>query len=285
MTSSIDKSRAIDYHLVSMEPVGGGTPQYFTDWNTDVLHTDGNTYVSMPDMEIEVPKNDGLFSGEEAIVTLELDDDTTSFTYRFSSPEPWPEVDVFIVHVVDDVEGGLPRTVSTLFMGQCNVVRRNPDGQSGVIEVRAVTLKELMNRARMGLQATHHCGNRFGDERCQIDLGANTVSVTITNIDVGEVTVTGVPGGKDDRHYQKGKLTYQGLTIRVLDWRSADPTKLIMTEQPPLSWLGQVVSLTAGCDKTIETCRSRWNNENQSNPLGFSMPPYNPLTEGSPANV
>ena len=282
VVTSSDKSRAVDYYLVSFVPVGGGTPVYYTDWTVDIQHTDGNEYVSVPTMAVKLPRNDGLFTEEDVRVDLPLSADTDDFTYRYSTTEPWPEVEVTITEIVKDLEGAASTDTKIRFAGLCHVTRRNPEGVKGRVLINCITVKSLMAEASLGFQCTHHCGNRWGDKFCQIDTALHTFTATISSIAVAQLAMSGMPGGHNDRYFQRGTVAYQGLTIRIHDWRSATLNTILLTEQPPASWAGKVVIVKAGCGKTIEECREEWNNESQFKGLGFKMPPYDPRFEGDP---
>jgi hypothetical protein len=68
----------------------------------------------------------------------------------------------------------------------------------------------------------------------------------------------------------------------VQDWRNeveGDKQVFFMNRRPPSSWIGAIVTLFAGCDKTIETCRDRFGNEEHFNGRGYSMPAYHPNFE------
>jgi hypothetical protein len=60
-----------------------------------------------------------------------------------------------------------------------------------------------------------------------------------------------------------------------------DNTKFRLAEVPPTDWIGGSADITfvAGCDKTIETCRARFSQEENFSGIGYGMQPYNPNWE------
>ena len=94
-------------------------------------------------------------------------------------------------------------------------------------------------------------------------------------------TVSPDRSGSDATYYHRGTIenTADGVRLTIRKWDLSDPTKFYLSSAAPSSWAGETLVIHGGCDKTIETCRDRWNNESQFSGYGYSIPPYNPVLE------
>ena len=102
---------------------------------------------------------------------------------------------------------------------------------------------------------------------------------TVTAINGFRMTIEGVraPTSPPDRYFERGYAELRGSFVLIHAWDPSAPTAFVMNRHPPATWLGQRVTVAPGCDKTIETCRSRWNNEQHFGGFGFSLPIPAPL--------
>lgn len=105
------------------------------------------------------------------------------------------------------------------------------------------------------------CRAKLGDRRCRIDMAARMRLTRVTAIpDAATVDVADAAGGNA---YGYGRLRWigganSGLDTTVL--RSAG-TRLTLREPPPFQAApGDLIELREGCDKRLETCRSRFAN-------------------------
>jgi hypothetical protein len=203
--------------------------------------------------------------------------------------EPHAEVTMEISEVNKDPVGSIPTVVTRPFIGKVVKARLNYEGQADVVLFQALSEKGIIATANQGVQANIQCSNSLGGRYCRegVDILDHTFSVTITAIDVGELTCTGVPTGKDDRYFEFGYVESQGLRLMVQGWRNAangDESKVQLMRQAPARWVGRTVTLVAGCPKTVEICRSRFNNEENIRPFGYGIPSYDPQFEGNPTD-
>jgi len=186
------------------------------------------------------------------------------------------------VQIAENAEGTV--SISTVFKGQCGEYVRNFENEPGLIRIEALPLKERIKTVPLGLPAGHQCVNRLGDATCKVDMGVSsrTINRTISAIDGSNVTVSAVPTGLGDRFYQRGHMTFEGLTIGIHDWRdelNGNELEFFMRRKPPDHWVGVTVQIMSGCDKTVETCRARYANEDNFLGIGFAIPPYHPSFE------
>lgn len=78
------------------------------------------------------------------------------------------------------------------------------------------------------------------------------------------------------RRFERGYLENDDLRIMIREQTSLVEVQLI--REPPPEWVpGFKVSVTPGCDKTIETCRAEYDREERFGGNGFAIPRYNPL--------
>ncbi|MEM6550116.1 MAG: DUF2163 domain-containing protein [Pseudomonadota bacterium] len=163
------------------------------------------------------------------------------------------------------------------------VVWSNPSLGAGVLSFGWIGQADESGTGRMTLelrglaQALEHqivpivtqaCPARFvsqpGEEPrpCRVDAALHTVSVSVVSATRDVVTVSGADGAAT---YVGGRLTFtsgvlSGVRTGV---RSADADTGALTLYVPLPvapGAGDTAELLAGCDKSIQTCRDRYNN-------------------------
>jgi hypothetical protein len=254
----------------------------FTDRDSND-NFEGTAYTSMPAMEIQLPENDGLLG--EAPCTIKIQR-LAGFLSEVSSGLPHAQVYVDVVEFfkAEAVSSVVLRT----FSGEVNSVKRNAAGAREFVQFSALPVKNRLQTITLGEPCNHQCINRLGDARCQIPLlvAPNRHTIQLASIDGTVVTATtAITSSLQDRFYQRGYMLHEGLEIGIQDWRNeieGDKQVFFMNRRPPSSWLGVNVILFAGCDKTIETCRTRFasgSNEAQFNGRGHHMPAYHPNFE------
>jgi uncharacterized phage protein (TIGR02218 family) len=121
----------------------------------------------------------------------------------------------------------------------------------------------------MGQLYSPSCRATLGDSRCKIDMtsGGNTVTGSITgvgsNIEFTDSTRTEASGS-----FTFGTISFtsganNGLSMEIKEHLYSTGTGGQLTLALPLPYpmlAGDTYSLTKGCDKTIATCFSRFNN-------------------------
>lgn len=295
--AAIDRSSKESYQLVSFVHAGGAA--YYTDWTSDV-DFGGNTYISTPDMEVKWPKNDGVFSTEAAKIALPLnsvDATNNTFAERISNGAPHAEVTCTINEVVKATVPGPAQALNKPVSGTVGRVRRNYLRKRNKIQIQVVPIKAQIADINMGVPCFHLCGNNVGDAACKVDMTADTrtVTVAISVIDGREITIltNATVEGKADFYYHRGYMQFEGLNVGIQEWRDTAPLTFFLTEQPPAHWAGENVTLLAGCDQSIDTCRTRFEapggapagtlgNEVNFNGKGIGMPAYHPNFEDAP---
>lgn len=251
----------------------------YTDRDSDT-EFEGETYVSETALEVQLPENNGLLNESPCNLVLPV---LAGFLTDVSSGAPHPPVYVDVVEFIR--ADGYSSVALRTFSGLVAAVKRNATGRKNFVSMSALPVKARLQTITLGEPCNHQCINRLGDGRCGVALVAppNRVVATLTSIDGTQVTVaTSIQAGLEDRFYQRGFMRKDGLEIGIQIWRNesnGDKQVFFMNRRPPASWLTGQVDIFAGCDKTIETCRSRFNKEDRFNGRGYHMPAYHPNFE------
>ena len=246
----------------------------YTDWDQDFL---GHT--SEPRMKLAIPENEGTFDKRELRIVLPTEDDT--FVTRASSGVPHSPMFVVIEELTQGLFTGDQSSQKVLYTGRVTRTIKNYQGQNNQAAFFSLPIKSRLDIA-MGLPCNHHCAWTLFKGGC----GVTPVSVTaaIDSTDGTEITVTAsgvtTPGASDARYWKRGYIEYDGLRIAIRDYDGATDTSKLFTARPvPSDWVGPSLTFVPGCDKTIETCRARWNGEEFFMGLGYAIPAYQPNFE------
>lgn len=244
----------------------------YTDWNEDYV----GGYVGTPAMKIQLPENSGTFEERPLKIEMPLD----NFTDTASNGLPHSPIYVTVQEISRALSGG-PEALSLFaFRGRVTKTIRNSDGKSGRVMFNALPVKSRLE-IPLALACNHHCPWTLFGRGCGLALASFRVSGTITAIDGKKITTAtaGVVSGHPDKYWHRGYVQFDGLRIGIQNWTLANPTELFLVKQPPASWVGPSVFFVPGCDKTIETCRTRYNNEQHFGGVGYAIPAYNPILE------
>lgn len=278
--NALDLSSKESWQFVRFVDVStGNTLAAYT--NKDSAETfEGVDYTSETALEIELPENNGTLGEAECKVRLPISD---AFTQSISFPTAIAPMEIYVTEFARGT--GAASAIVRPFQGQVDVIRKNALGRIGFLEVSAIPIKARLQIA-LGEPCNHQCINNLGEGRCGVILNAGNqgrLTVSISAIDGKKVTLTtSIATGLQDRFYQGGYMQVGGLTLGITLWRNeieGNKQDFFLSRRPPDSWLVASVTLVAGCDKTIETCRSRWNGEEFFNGRGYAMPSYHPNYE------
>lgn len=129
-------------------------------------------------------------------------------------------------------------------------------------------LSEALNRPQ-GRIYHARCAAVLGDRACGVNLAAPGYSAEVPVAALGDAvsfTVVG-PGGFADRWFEKGRLTVisgpaAGLVgvVKVDRVRGTDRVVELWQSLGIAPLPGDLIRLEAGCDKRVETCRTRFAN-------------------------
>ena len=273
MANALDRPEKESYLFVTIRHGSDDDLQfeYYTDWGQDTLG-----FVSTPGMEVDLPENTGVFDQRRAKILLPKDD----FTSEVSNGLPFSPMFIRIEELTGGLQAGDSGSRRVIFNGRVVETVQNHQGRNGTVLFEALTPKARLD-IRMGLPATHHCVWTLFGRGCGLNQASHQESGTIDAIDGKEITVTTADIiNKTGKFWHRGRLELDGIRISIQDWSDADPTKFYLTRRVPDHWLTEGgILFVPGCDKTIETCRARWSNEERFCGLGYAIPPHNPLFE------
>lgn len=257
----------------------------YTNWTSTIQGLSTAGFISVPEMEVDLPEVEGLLEEKDYLVRLPMDD----FLKELSSGLPHESVIMDIWEfslAADPAQGGKELHV---FHGQVLSTIRNKNGRSGIVELKGRLAKHTIDRP-LGVPCNVHCIWTLGKGPCKANVAAlhgfTIASITGKKVVVNE-EVPGTLASYDDYYFHRGFLRIKGGTagtegnyqVTIREWRQANPTTFYVTRQLPQRWVGHGVAISGGCDKTIETCRARWNQEENFCGLGYAIPPYNPNYE------
>ena len=200
---------------------------------------------------------------------------------------PTPEVSVVVREVVRPVVAGDQATVLIPFSGRVMRAIRNVGGRAKRVRFSAESMKSRLD-IPLGLPCNHHCPWSFMGRGCSVQGGGSARGpqltterrvTTIQAINGKTITVDTYGALSGSKSFQFGYIERNGVRIGVQDWDSGTPNELVLRQQPPATWLLQGITMVPGCDKTIETCRGAWANEDNFGGIGYAIPAYNPMFE------
>lgn len=252
------------------------TREKYTDWDQPFLGAK-----SEPRMSLAIPENTGTFDKQELRIILPVD----PFTSRAGSGVPHSPMYVIVQEITQGLFTGDQSSQKVLYAGRITRTIKNYHGQNNKVGFFALTLKSRLDIS-MGLPCNHHCSWTLFHAGCQVTEGLFDAMGEIDSSDGTEITVTTTdvitPGGTDARYWKRGYLEKDGLRISIRDYNGAvDATKLFTARPVPSDWVGGTndIHFVPGCDKTIETCRSRFDAEEFFLGLGYAIPAYQPNFE------
>lgn len=161
--------------------------------------------------------------------------------------------------------------------GRLGEVKR--EGIAFIAEIRG--LADLLAQ-ESGRLYTAKCSADLGDGRCRVDLGdpVRRGYGTVEALLGTSIFVAGGLTGFTDDYFTAGRLSWTGgantgLAIEVKQHRADDDEVMLSLWQAMLEpiMVGDTFTVTAGCDKTLATCRDRF--ANVDNFRGFPHIPGN----------
>lgn len=148
--------------------------------------------------------------------------------------------------------------------GRIGEIRRG----SSSFEAEIVGLAEQLNRP-VGRAFLHTCDRRLGDASCGVDLARpeyRSSGTILTVIDSQRFTVGGL-GAFTAGWFSRGRLTWTSGANAGVDGHvkthaapSGSTTIELWLTPPMVVVAGDAFTVTAGCDKTAETCSAKFSN-------------------------
>lgn len=253
------------------DPDDGYIQERYTDYDQDF-----SGFSSVPGMEVELPENNGHFSEAELRIILPAD----TFGVRATSGVPHSPIFVQVVEVTQGLFTGDQNSQRTVFNGRVVRGRANYQGRNNVVALFSTPRKSRLDIS-MSFPCNHHCAWTLFGNGCGL-LKSSFVEVgVIDSADGQQITVTETAvTNKTGTYWRRGYVRRGGLSIMIRDWSDADPTKMQLARRVPDDWIltpPSGIEFVPGCDKLVETCRSRYANEENFMGIGYSIPAYNPI--------
>jgi hypothetical protein len=283
----LDLAKKKNAWLITLENNGATTR--VTDWTAD-LTVDGNVYTASPDMELKLPPNTGSLEDRAGFVDLLIYDGTAAWipeAFNGNWAPTYLTVSQHVVPLTDDpdVSGEVATVHTWVYRALLAKATKNPGGRSSVAKLVFVTEKARMG-VMMGVPGNRSCSWILFGRGCGLDVVSDTGTLaSIDGSDSKKVTITGhstpaaVPGATPGNTWHRGYLERDGIRVGIREWDAAAPTIFFLHRRVPAAWVGQTVTLVAGCDKSRDTCNGRFANLANFGGAGYATPNHNTVLE------
>lgn len=212
----------------------------------------GVTYLAATGFTPTAIASTGTLSVDNLDVEGMLDASAITEADLLAGKYDFAEIEIFMVNYADLSQGTLK--LRRGWLGEVKL-----EHHRFVAEVRGLTQKLSQT---IGVLYSPSCRAQLGDAKCKVNLAAHTVtgSVTIATSnqvfkDTARVEAAGL--------FTSGLITFtsganNGLSMEVKEFASATIT--LALPMPYAITVGAAYSLIKGCDKTLATCKARFNN-------------------------
>lgn len=239
-----------------------GVVQGFTDAPSD-LTVEGMVYQAVAGFEPTAIESGASMSVDNMEVNGLLNSDAISSADVHAGVYDAAKVSVFFINR-KDVEAG-PTPLKKGYIGNIQYEQGKFTAEvRGIMQPYSQNIIELCSKT---------CRATLGDYRCKIDLEQYRVEGTIGTA-VNSQKMTDEARTEAAGHFTCGQLTFtsgacKGLSVEVKDYA---PGRIdLLLPMPRLVRAGDTYTLTAGCDREVETCSDRFNNV-----LNFRGEPFVP---------
>jgi uncharacterized phage protein (TIGR02218 family) len=157
-----------------------------------------------------------------------------------------------------------------LISGNLGEVKRS----SSFFEAEFRSLSSRLNQTT-GRTYQRHCDAILGDSKCKVNLSSFTYSSSILSIDNTRIFNCGLTTLSLD-FLANGKITFTSGVLNGLSFevKRQSGGKIELWTSPPFNFsVGNAFSISAGCDKSGKTCKTKFNN--LINFQGFPLIPGN----------
>jgi|GEM_PF-4399832 len=243
----------------------------YARWTSDVV-IGGQTFTALPLLEVDYGNQNGGTEDEPAKLTMT------------SSAEPLPRFrGQRFTPVSALIEECDPRdaaaTRRTTWLGRVGDVEFNVDNRPDKARVPLIGLKAQLDRP-VGIPITNECQDDLGGPMCRVDLAPLRKTATVVAINKNILTITDAAVlARPALWWNDGTISVDGYEITIRHWESGSSFQMMWP--PPREWLNATAVLTPGCNKLIENCRSKYNNESNFTGAGTAMSSRNPQYETS----
>ena len=237
------------------EDPSDGTFYGYTSADVDVVYS-GDTYLS--DILIRNNLTAGGTESSAESIEVRVPRDSAVAALALGPPNPVVSLTLIRLHRADLTQAVVP------WKGQ--VVRKRFDGPDCVLTCAG--LNSLLARKLPRRKIQKSCMHILGDGLCQVLLsGFTTGDLTVDSVSGNQVTITGLAaegtalalGSITDgsQVFRNGVLNFGEIKGRI---ESVSGDVLTLRQTIPSHIGGSTVTLTAGCDNEIATCKNVFDN-------------------------
>lgn len=277
MTQALHQPTAISYSpLVTF--TWGDLPFVRRFIRASVAHTiDGESFLPAPELEMRFDKPLSVGTEDSPLILTIRGNREPANTLRM----PFPHAPVKVK--VEEVDLNYLPSRREIFYGHVSLCDSNPRGGHLLCHLTVDGIKARLTHV-VGLQALSTCVWAFGDENnspCKVTLADKRLTAVLTYRQVDNNPVRVALDTSSDpyfpltnAHWAGGYIDYQGTKVKIR--ASLEDGRFDLRSPVSPEWVGKTVTMTPGCDKTIQTCRY-WNNETRFMGFGIGMPGANPI--------
>jgi hypothetical protein len=248
----------------------GSTPQYIRYTDMAINYTLlGKQFSSVPNMEFTYPEQSGGL--DEPVFKVDLPVNT--FSLWLSGDEATSQVNVTVWEWQETEHDS---SAKIRFRGTCSRAFRNFSGNKNVVRIEAENIKRYFD-VPLGVQANHQCAWQVGHGGCTFPIATLKEQPTIATISRNTITVTGLTTTATDGYWRFGYIEKDGIRIPIRDYSTG--STIVLSQNPPPSWLRQQIDVYPGCSGDYSECSSKFANTNDFCGLGYAIPEYHPLIE------
>lgn len=258
---------SFEYSAVLIDlDAGEGEAYHLTNSPEDITHG-GNLYKACPGMEIPESTISGDFSTEE----YRINNLNASFPVLIglAANLPYPKVRADVKEVFYDLDGVETATQYLLRGFVYQVFSRRRLNQ---VDLSLKDAKYYLDTTA-GVACTELCAAPYFGDPYICKKAVYSESHEIASISGYEITLTGPLLDSTAGLFRSGYMEYGAQRIKV----KYHDTGLVfqMARRVPVEWDGADITLYAGCDKQLTTCRNIHSNEDRFLGLGIAMVDYN----------
>lgn len=261
--------------LISFDSGAAGSLK-ITNLATDITIASGigaGSYVSFPEFNYRLPERSGGF--EEKPLEIEipaindyLDKLVTGYAFAPTT------IDVYD-YLFDDVNGEDPE-IRHLYRGRLQTATSNYHQNHDLIKMSVMNDKGRLAMA-LGVSCHVQCSWVLGDDTCKATVISLGLTVATINGTVMTTTTSPDPGTYPSRLFNKGYVQKDDIRILIREWISG--SLFLLAKPPPISWVGEAVTVFSGCDRSLSTCIGTYDNQLRFGGLGYRMSAHNPIYE------
>lgn len=275
--SGLDKSDASKICSAIQFLWGGDNPAVFENSaayvaNTTNITVDGfniGLMTALPELSIDMGKQQGGSKDSPVEVEMKIVNPITELINGYMFQPIWANV--------FELDPSNPQiTTRQLFYGRVSNLIINKNHRADTVGFRLNGNKAQLDKIPIGLRAGTTCQWSLGDKTCDVDLVPLRESPMITDIQGRTITVDALVN-QSNRYWQGGYFRFEKLHAGIRSYTGGLTFETFRGINPNM--IGETIEMTPGCDKTIETCRTKFNNEERFGGFGYAIPAYTPIWE------